>query len=88
MRNFIVYSLWALVVQTLMIAFVFTTGIGDGLVWLLYVIPYLVIGVISGAREQPGPSEDSTITILLLLAIPVFLYSAIIGYAVAVRRRR
>jgi hypothetical protein len=72
MRNFLKFFVAAAVVQAILLAFINSTGLGDRLAYLFYVLPMILIwSGISGQKINISP--------LQLYFLPVVLYSVFFG---------
>lgn len=77
MNTFLKMSGLALLAQIVFIAQMFITGIGDGVVYFLYGMPFFLLDSIVKLPAQIG--GDSAFVALLLLCVPALFYSVLLG---------
>ena len=79
MKIFLKYTLIAFVVQSLWESFSLATGIGGWFGFVFYMFPYLFVGIITGNTQSTG--EGSLPGFVILMLIPIAVYSLLIGLA-------
>jgi hypothetical protein len=78
MKPFLKYSLIALLAQAFFFVFTLATGIGGWLGFVLYMLPYAFLGVLTGRVNEAG-QETSLPMFALLMLIPAIIYSILAG---------
>jgi hypothetical protein len=77
MKYFVKYAIGAFFVQAALLLFTLITGVGGSVVFLVYMLPYLFLGILTGNTETS--QETSFFRFVILLLIPALIYSTVIG---------